>query len=320
MKEKKTRVRVSFEAPTEFTLRFRNGPKERPVRLGLGLRALTRLSVKRKVGERFARSLPGSRGTFRIGKDDRQRVTVKTYFTEIKDGPSGIKSIRKYARYLAREGTGLDGESVRFLGPGSIESAKEMTVHPNESHYFRVIVSPENSAELNMERFVEEFVNGLERDLGTKLIWNAAIHHNTDTPHAHLLIRGVTDKGATLIIDKAYIKHGMRELGRDVATRFLGRRSELELKAVGERELTAERITGLDRELVDAAKRSPDGLYRVPAVRELKRTFEQSARYRKLARLQYLKEVGLASEVEPGKWSISSEALETLRKLSFMHG
>ena len=50
----------------------------------------------------------------------------------------------------------------------------------------------------------------MEHGLGTKLDWVAVEHYNTDNPHIHILVRGKTDDGKDLVIDRGYISHGIR--------------------------------------------------------------------------------------------------------------
>jgi hypothetical protein len=284
------KVKVAFTAPEDYALSFRARGREKAVLFGPTVTALNRLVSRRRnrsTGKR-AYTMQGARGVYRAGSDTRQRVLVKTYYSRIKSPAAGLKSLRKYLRYLQLEGKGIDGLEPKLLG--TEEGRTPSGIYQNEQHYFRVILSPERGAELDMERFVEEYVKGLERDLKTKLIWTGAIHYNTDSPHAHLLIRGVTDKGETLVIDKGYVKHGMRELGRDIATRFLGLRSELDVEHDRLQELRAPRLTNLDRHLFLAASKAPSHMLRIEPVTALQRDFEKRARIAKLSRLQYLAE------------------------------
>ena len=62
----------------------------------------------------------------------------------------------------------------------------------------------------------------MERDLGTRLDWVAVDHWNTDNPHVHILVRGVADDGADLVISRDYISRGLRPRAEDLVTLELG--------------------------------------------------------------------------------------------------
>ena len=59
----------------------------------------------------------------------------------------------------------------------------------DDRHHFRLIVSPEDTMELeDLRGFTRELMADAERDLGTKLDWVAVDHWNTDNPHVHVLV------------------------------------------------------------------------------------------------------------------------------------
>src|SRR3546814_14255830 len=87
--------------------------------------------------------------------------------------------------------------------------------------------SPEDCSELaDVRAFTRDLVATMERDLGTRLEWVAVDHWNTDNPHVHLLVRGKGDDGQNLVIDKDYIRTGMRARAAGLVTAELGYRSE----------------------------------------------------------------------------------------------
>ena len=120
----------------------------------------------------------------------------------------------------------------------------------DDRHHFRFIVSPEDAAQLaDLRTFTRELMADVERDLGTRLDWVATDHWNTDNPHVHVLIRGKADDGQDLVISRAYISRGFRDRAAERVTLELGPRSELEIRSALEKEVDAERWTGLDRAL-----------------------------------------------------------------------
>jgi hypothetical protein len=139
----------------------------------------------------------------------------------------------------------------------------------------------------------------------------AVDHWNTDNPHIHILVRGRADDGSDLVIDGGYIAQGIRGRAEERVTLELGLRSEQDMRLAREREVEAERWTGLDRQLVDKVdvdfgtfdlRPGPDG---ADGQQRL-----LIGRVGKLARL------GLAEQSEPGLWTMSADAETVLRDLA----
>jgi type IV secretory pathway VirD2 relaxase len=149
----------------------------------------------------------------------------------------------------------------------------------------------------------------MEADLGTRLDWVAVDHWNTDNPHTHVVLRGKDDTGKDLIISHDYIAEGMRHRAAELATEWLGARTELEIQRVIQREVDQERWTGLDRTLQRVAE---DGLVRPETLAEPRL---QRQRQVLIGRLQRLQRMGLASEQQPGTWVIHADAESTLRAM-----
>src|SRR3546814_4606159 len=79
------------------------------------------------------------------------------------------------------------------------------------------------------------------------------IYWNTDNPHIHVLLRGKADDGTDLVIDRDYIREGMRGRAEERVTVELGPRSEQDIRTALEREVDADRWTSLDRQLQQRA-------------------------------------------------------------------
>src|SRR3546814_13576146 len=62
----------------------------------------------------------------------------------------------------------------------------------------------------DLRAFTRELMDDVARDLGTDLDWVAVDHWNTDNPHIHVLLRGKADDGTDLVIDRDYIREGIR--------------------------------------------------------------------------------------------------------------
>lgn len=159
-----------------------------------------------------------------------QRVTVKT-----KIQPAAKAAA--HARYLEKRAAGLDGQDARgFTATGDDVDPKGLAEEWSEDrHHFQTIISPERGDRLDMRRYVRDVMARYERDLGSRLTWCAVIHYDTGRPHAHVLIRGRDDRGGDLVIDREYIRHGMRTRAMEVATKELGLRSAQEIAASSEK-------------------------------------------------------------------------------------
>src|ERR1700730_10164236 len=182
-----------------------------------------------------------------------------------------------------------------------------------DRHQFRFIVSAEDGAELADPReTTRSLMKQMEADLGTKLDWIAVDHHNTGHPHTHILLRGVTEDGKTLNIAGDYIAYGIRERASEIVTRELGRQSELEVTKQLEREVNADRFTGLDRMLI--AEQQGREFSDLRPDHDIRDTARQN-RALLIERARKLERMGLATEIETGIWMVSSKVEPTLREL-----
>jgi len=123
----------------------------------------------------------------------------------------------------------------------------------------------------------------------------------------------VTDDGKILNIAGDYIAHGIRERASEVVTRELGRQTELEVARSLEREVDADRFTRLDRMLI-AEQRSRNEFADLRPDRDMLDSLRQN-RALLIQRARKLERMGLATEVEVGRWTVSPRAEAVLREL-----
>ncbi|HBN8621755.1 TPA: relaxase/mobilization nuclease and DUF3363 domain-containing protein [Pseudomonas aeruginosa] len=240
-----------------------------------------------------------------------RRVTIKTLLVNQRN--ASPQSLAKHLRYIERDGAGRDGEPGRAYGPqiddADLDAFKERA--NDDRHHFRFIVSPEDGAELDdLRTYTRHLMNRMEADLGTRLDWAAVDHWNTDNPHTHLIVRGRDDTGKDLIIAGDYIAHGFRHRAAELATEWLGPRTELEIQQTLQREVEQERWTSLDRTLQREA--GEDGRVQIERFNEPRL---QRQRLLLIGRLQRLQRLGLADETQPGTWAVHADAEKTLRAL-----
>src|SRR5260221_9005777 len=98
----------------------------------------------------------------------------------------------------------------------------------------------------DLKALTRDLARQMEVDLGTRLDWVAVDHWNTDNPHVHLLVRGVDQTGADLVISRDYISQGLRSRTEELVSIELGPKPEHEIRNALEKEVEAERWTRLD--------------------------------------------------------------------------
>ncbi|MDA8128406.1 MAG: relaxase/mobilization nuclease and DUF3363 domain-containing protein [Betaproteobacteria bacterium] len=264
-----------------------------------------------RPGARLGRGHVAARFAGRSAQPGSRRVTIKTRLVNLKQ--AGSRSTITHLRYIAREGVGRDGEPGQPYGPttdnadlGAFEEGGR-----EDRHQFRFIVSPEDAEQLDdLRRYTRHLMSRMEADLGTNLDWVAVNHWNTDNPHTHVVLRGKDDTGKDLIISRDYIAQGMRERASELATEWLGPRTELEIQQSLRREVDQERWTRLDRTLQREAQ---GGLIHMNQPADDPSRRQQRALL--VGRLQRLQRMGLAHEPSPGIWTVHAEAEQVLRTM-----
>ena len=270
---------------------------------------------KAKAGRRTK----GSRGGCAGPKSFSQRVLVKARVVK-GSGSKAVQRMRSHLAYLSRSGTGLTGSRPEFFSGTGYHAREELSKRSlewgSDPHHFRIIISPERGAEVDLEDYVRCVVKRMEADLKTKLEWYAACHYNTDNAHAHLVFRGVDDRGQPLTLTKDYISHGIRQTAEREATIRLGERDRNDIGRGFQRSLLEERFTSIDKALVTERGLSAEGLILLKPLQVGAREFHKKARLHKIQRLAFLESRGLAKEVRAGVWQVSEDLEGVLRELA----
>ncbi|MFC4922747.1 relaxase/mobilization nuclease domain-containing protein [Delftia deserti] len=240
-----------------------------------------------------------------------RRVTIKTLL--VNHQRASPQSLARHLRYIERDGVGRDGEPGQAYGPqtdaADLDAFKERCA--DDRHHFRFILSPEDGAELeDLRTYTRHLMGRMEADLGTGLDWVAVNHWNTDNPHTHIVVRGRDDTGKDLIIAGDYIADGFRHRAAELATEWLGPRTELEIQQTLQREVEQKRWTSLDCTL--KRELNADGQVRIKRFNEPKL---QRQRLLLIGRMQHLQRLGLADEAQAGTWAVHADAEQTLRAL-----
>jgi type IV secretory pathway VirD2 relaxase len=276
----------------------------------------------------LARRRPGSGkgGTGRHGRGrsaalqarfarDRRRVVIKARVVRHHGTRYRAAPLARHVAYLERDGVTKDGQDAclfdrqRDVADGDAFAER----CEDDRHHFRFIVSPEDATDMrDLRAFTRELMDDMARDLGTELDWVAVDHWNTDNPHIHVLVRGRASDGTDLVIDRDYIREGMRARAEALVTLELGPRNEQEIGAALEREIDADRWTSLDRRL----QRMADDADGIVDLRPGGEGGDPHQRNLLLGRATKLERLGLAERIAPATWSLSADLEPTLRDLS----
>ena len=286
------------------------------------LKRLKRVVAKGRLGTRGRKSLaPGAVRHAGQGKvqaalarhwsnQRTRRVIVKVHIARA--GPTGSASFAKHVAYIRREGAGREGERGKLYDRSVDEAdAKAFNERGNEdSRQFRLIVSPEDADQMkDLTRFTREFMSQVEKDIGRRLDWVAANHHDTAQPHVHVVIRGGNSRNGELLIDRKYITRGFRARAQELVTLELGQRRLREMAAARSNEAEREALTAVDH---DIARSLGDGRYAPETERGGLTRFDGAVVKR---RMRFLETLDLAKRQEDGRWAMQEGWQETLRAL-----
>jgi type IV secretory pathway VirD2 relaxase len=304
--------------------------KVEPDRVGKMHARRRELSVRTQLARRL-RGFRGKTGSARAPSSSgrrQQRVIVKTHVARHKPGKAK-GSLTRHASYLGRDSASSDGKPGVFYDATQqgLDAKEQTAAWVPDRHHFRIIISPERGGDIpDMTAYVRDVMQRVEKDLavagviepGTKLQWIGINHHNTDNPHAHVVLRGKLDDGRDLVIPRAYLAHGMRGRASEVATELLGERTVEQAREARLKEVEAERFTSLDRmierHLEPRGERTGENR-RIDLSPAKPIGFGADDRQLALARLQFLEGIGLAQKEKGTYWSIDETFSQSLREL-----
>ena len=237
-----------------------------------------------------------------------QRVVVKAHY--VKMNTYGAKAAWMHVRYIERDGVERDGSpGVLYDSDGLARREDFEAARDGEKNQFRLIVSPENAGDLDMTLYVRRVMAQVEKDLGRRLEWAAVNDHDTEHPHAHVIVRGVDRDGRELRIDRDYIRQGLRWRAQELRPRSSGRGSRPTSSAhararsskTGSRRSTAS--SNAAPSTASCASPRPRGALRRSRIRVL------------IARLEHLERLQLVDRVSRTSWSLRPGWNEDLRAL-----
>ena len=276
------------------------------------------------IGQSFGHNSGGaSRSRFGRGRraalslslrSSSRRVVMKARVVRHRGTRFRSAPLPKHITYLKREGVTRDGADARMFDASDAADERAFAERcEDDRHHFRFIISPEDAAKLvDLRTFTRELMADVERDLGTRLDWVAMDHWNTNNPHVHVLIRGKAEDGQDLVISRAYISRGFRDRAAERVTLDLGPRTEEEIRSALEREVDAERWTGLDRALRSIADEGGG----VADLRPGTSDEDPELRRLMLGRAAKLERLGLAEQIGPASWTLKPGLEQSLRDLA----
>lgn len=240
-----------------------------------------------------------------------RRVIIKSRFVVLKR--AGANAVAAHLRYIERDGVTRDGEKGQAYGAetdtADLKAFEERS--RGDRHQFRFIVSPDDAADMeDLKGFTRQLMQRMQIDLETPLDWVAVDHWDTDNPHTHVVLRGRVGserQGRDLVIAPDYMAQGMRMRASEIATEWLGPRTELEMRQSLQREVDQQRFTSLDRQLLRQTSMDVVDLSRSPG------TGLDGQRQNVLrARLQRLESIALSSRIDANRWRLMPGMERTL--------
>lgn len=271
---------------------------------------LRRAKAGRFDGSRIGRGAAMGRvlgASERLSGARSRRAIVKTRLVRL--GGKGLGAARAHLRYIQRDGVTREGAPGALYGrDADVADGKAFLERAGgDRHQFRFILSAEDGDQVaDLRPLTRRFMDQMEADLGTRLDWVAADHLDTGHPHTHVMLRGVDDAGGNLVIAREYIAHGMRERLAELVTLDLGPRTDLEIQRKLAREMQAERLTEVDRQLL---READSGGFISAGHRD---PFRHALR---AGRLKKLEALGLSQDLGQGGWRLAEGLAERLRTM-----
>jgi hypothetical protein len=229
---------------------------------------------------------------------------------------------RAHGHYLARE-SAVDSKARAGFNHDRdrIDIARELGQWQSsgDQRLWKVILSPEFGDRIDLQRLTSDVIRQMERDLKTELEWIAAAHHNTEHPHVHIAIRGITNAGQPLHFKREYVKHGIRCIAEEMCTRQLGYRTSRDAAEAERREISETRFTSLDRALLmesDKTAQEPAPRYFTVVTKPAQIGQSDPERIHPanvVSRLAVLQRMGLAESVGSNTWRVRQDLEEVLR-------
>ena len=303
-------------------------------------------SLSKLLDRKAATHRQGGKFDAGMSYDLRQQVVVKIHYFNHAAGGGG--ALKAHAQYVARDAAQPEDRDAPVREPDRSERLDAAEEHAKaHAHYlargekerspfydrnlegvdglsravdwaksdrrhFRIILSPERGEHIHdLPAFTREVMARAEAQLGTELSWVAVDHHDTGHVHTHLILRGRRANGQDLIIPKDFIKHGFRNIARDIATEWLGRRTPEQEREALQQQIDRYAPTRLDRIL--ALQLPEDHTMRLSAIKAFDGDVAVTRALK--ARARQLERMGLAREVSRNVLAFDVDWQERLKAM-----
>jgi type IV secretory pathway VirD2 relaxase len=233
---------------------------------------------------------------------------------------------KAHGRYLARE-SATHENPVEGVGFGRADQQIDIAARledwqrSGDERLWKLIISPEFGDLADLRLLTGDLMERMEKDLDTGLEWIAVEHHNTEHPHAHVVVRGVRTDGTSLRMSREYIQQGIRSAAEHLCTRQLGFRTELDAVDAERREISESRFTSLDRRIMrEASNPNADfgpayfAVVRNPTEPGLSETARLRTQH-EASRLAVLHRMGLAESTGGASWLVRRDCEQVLRAM-----
>jgi len=230
----------------------------------------------------------------------------KAHGTYVERESAKVNPVDKGKQQLEADPRMSDADRLGLAREHPLGSLADSWQRAGDERIFKIIVSPED-ARVEFHNIAEGMISRIEQHTGAPVEWGGVVHRNTDHHHAHILVRGKLPSGEPLRLPADLIRKGLRDAVQSSLTRQLGPRTIEEIEQQRCVELTANRVTPLDRKLAGRSDLyAKDSAYRDAGT---------GATAAELARLRYLKDIGLSRQAIAGHWLVRSDFLSQLREM-----
>ncbi len=220
-----------------------------------------------------------------------------------------------HGRYVARENAATEASAAGFdRSDYGIDMAATLEGWQNAADHrlWKMIVSPEFGERVDLTRLTRDLMEKMENNLGTTLEWVAVAHFNTEHPHVHVALRGVSQDGKEIHLPREYVKAGIRSIAEDLCTWQLGYRTEMDAAEAERREVREKRFTSLDRAILRRAVPHQEGPYANVSIPNegwgpREDPLGRLRRQNLIARLGVLERMGLAATAGTDTWFVRND-------------
>lgn len=91
-----------------------------------------------------------------------------------------------------------------------------------DKHQFSFVVSVRDSPASILPAYIRDLMTLVERDTQRPLDWLAAVHHDTEHVHTHVLVRGRDRDGKDVYLTTPYLSEGIQRRAAAVAMQYFG--------------------------------------------------------------------------------------------------